>query len=301
MREVAIIDGHEDGVLTGLIGAGIGPSLSPPLHQREAAELGLTCLYRRIDLDELGLPATAAGDLLRAARLTGFTGLNITHPAKRLVIEHLDELSPDAAALGAVNTVVFTGGRAVGHNTDWSGFARSLTAGLPDVPLERVVLLGAGGAGAAVGHALLTLGTGQVRVLDREPEQAASLADSLRGRFGAGRAATGGELAAELAAADGLVHATPVGMAAHPGMPVPAELLRPQLWVADVVYRPLRTELVAAARARGCRVLDGGGMAVHQAADAFRLFTGREPDTGRMLAHFAALVAGTGGTSAHAR
>ena len=98
------------------------------------------------------------------------------------------------------------------------------------------------------------------------------------------------ELAPRVEAADGLVHATPTGMAAHPGLPLPAELLRPELWVADIVYRPLETELVRAARAAGCQVLDGGGMAVFQAVDAFRLFTGIEPDADRMLAHFADLV-----------
>ena len=296
------IDGHDgdEGVLTGLIGAGIGPSLSPAMHQREAAELGLGCLYRRIDLDLLGLPPQAAGELLRAARLTGFTGLNITHPCKQVVIEHLDELSADAAALGAVNTVVFSAGRAVGHNTDWSGFARNLSRGLPDVALDRVVLLGAGGAGAAVAHGLLTVGTGTVHVLDLERHRADELAAALRERFGADRAESGGAPVRALRAADGFVHATPVGMAAHPGLPVPEEALRPDLWVADVVYRPLRTELVRTARARGCRVLDGGGMAVFQAADAFRLFTGHEPDADRMLDHFEALVAGTGGSDVHA-
>ncbi|WP_243790376.1 shikimate dehydrogenase [Saccharopolyspora gloriosae] len=299
---MAVIGDVGNGLLTGLIGAGIGPSLSPALHEREAAELGLRCLYRRLDLDELGLPATAVGELLRAARLTGFTGLNITHPAKQLVIEHLDELSPDAAALGAVNTVVFGEGGAVGHNTDWSGFARSLSRGLPDVPLDRVVLLGAGGAGAAVAHGLLTLGAGTVHVLDLDAGRAEAVATSLRGRFGADRAVAGGldaGPAAALAAADGLVHATPVGMAAHPGLPVPVEALRPQLWVADVVYRPLETELVRTARARGCRVLDGGGMAVFQAADAFRLFTGCEPDADRMLRHFETLVTDPGGPRVH--
>ncbi|MEB3965686.1 shikimate dehydrogenase, partial [Streptomyces kunmingensis] len=97
-------------------------------------------------------------------------------------------------------------------------------------------------------------------------------------------------LPALLADADGIVHATPTGMAAHPGLPFPAALLHPALWVAEVVYRPLETELVRTARALGCAVLDGGGMAVFQAVDAFRLFTGREPDAGRMLDHFAALT-----------
>jgi shikimate dehydrogenase len=279
--------------LVGLVGTGIGPSLTPPLHEREADELGIRYLYRRLDLDQLRLPATAIGDLLAAARLAGYDGLNVTHPCKQLVLPHLDELSPDAAALGAVNTVVLRDGRAVGHNTDWSGFARAFDRGLRDVALDRVVLLGAGGAGAAVAHALLTLGTARLTVLDVDPRRARSLAADLCERFGAGRAA--GEdlsrLAEHVTAADGLVHATPTGMAAHPGLPIPAELLRADLWVADIVYRPLETALVRTAREAGCRVLDGGGMAVFQAVDAFRLFTGVEPDADRMLAHFAELVA----------
>lgn len=285
----------KDSYLVGLIGSGIGPSLSPALHEREADRQGLRCLYRLLDLDTIGVPPEAVGELLRAARLLGFDGLNITHPCKRLVVEHLDALDPQAQALGAVNTVVFEGGRAVGHNTDVTGFAASFARGLPDVPLERVVQLGAGGAGAAVAHAVLTLGAGRVTVADALPERADELADSLNRAFGADRAAAAplDRLPELLAAADGsggLVHATPTGMAAHPGLPLPAELLHPGLWVAEVVYRPLETELLRTARAAGCATLDGGGMAAFQAADAFRLFTGREPDRARMLADLTELT-----------
>jgi shikimate dehydrogenase len=281
------------GFLVGLVGTGIGPSLTPPLHEREADELGLRYLYRRLDLDRLGLPAEAIGDLLPAVRLAGYDGINVTHPCKQLVIPHLDELSPDAEALGAVNTVVFRKGRAVGHNTDWSGFARAFDRGLPDAPLDRVVLLGAGGAGSAVAHALLTLGAGRLTVVDVDADRATALSRSLGARFGTDRVAGTrlADLPTTVTGADGLVHATPTGMAAHPGLPLPAELLRPDLWVADIVYRPLETALVRAARAVGSRVLDGGGMAVFQAVDAFRLFTGVEPSPDRMLAHFGTLVA----------
>ena len=164
------------GFLVGLVGTGIGPSLTPPLHEREADELGLRYLYRRLDLDRLGLRPEAIGDLLAAVRLAGFDGVNVTHPCKQLVIPYLDELSPDAEALGAVNTVVLRDGRAVGHNTDWSGFARAFDRGLPDAPLDRVVLLGAGGAGSAVGHALLTLGAQRLSILDADGDRAAALA-----------------------------------------------------------------------------------------------------------------------------
>ncbi|KAF4409578.1 shikimate dehydrogenase [Streptomyces lycii] len=280
--------------LTGLVGSGIGPSLSPALHEREADRHGLRLLYRTLDLDVLGGGPESAGRLVRAAHAVGFDGLNITHPCKQLVIQHLDALAPEAEALGAVNTVVFAGGRSTGHNTDVTGFAQSFARGLPGAPTDRVVQLGAGGAGAAVGHALLTLGTDRLTVSDADPDRAGALADALNRRFGPGRAAAAAlsGLPAVLAGADGLVHATPTGMAAHPGLPLPAALLRPDLWVAEVVYRPLETELLSRARGLGCRTLDGGGMAVFQAADAFRLFTGHEPHTEDMLDDFAALAAG---------
>jgi shikimate dehydrogenase len=286
----------KDSYLVGLIGSGIGPSLSPALHEREGDRQGLRLLYRLIDIDPLGVPPEAVGDLVRAARDLGFDGLNITHPCKQLVIEHLDALAPQAEALGAVNTVVFEDGRAVGHNTDVTGFAASFARGLPDAPLERVVQLGAGGAGAAVAHATLTLGAERVTVVDALPERAADLADALNRAFGQGRAAaaTPDRQARLLAHADGIVHATPTGMAAHPGLPLPAELLHPGLWVAEVVYRPLETELLRTARALGCATLDGGGMAAFQAADAFRLFTGREPDAARMLADLTELAGAVG-------
>jgi shikimate dehydrogenase len=287
----------KDSYLVGLIGSGIGPSLSPALHEREAGRQGLRYVYRLIDIDVLGVPPEAVGDLLRAARDLGFDGLNITHPCKQHVIGHLDALAPQAEALGAVNTVVFDDdGRATGHNTDVTGFAASFARGLPDAPLERIVQLGAGGAGAAVAHATLNLGAGRVTVVDAVPERAADLAASLNRHFGDGRAAhaTTDRLPRLLPAADGIVHATPTGMAAHPGLPLPAELLHGELWVAEVVYRPLETELLRTARALGCTTLDGGGMAVFQAADAFQLFTGREPDAARMLADITDLARAVG-------
>ncbi len=291
-------------LVVGLVGAGIGPSLSPALHEGEARRLGVRYRYRRIDLAEWGLPPEAVGDIVAITRDAGYRGLNITHPCKQAVLPHLDELSADAEALGAVNTVVFEDGRAVGHNTDWSGFSRGLAVGLPNADLASVVLLGAGGAGAAVAHGLLTSGAGAVRIFDLDRNRAEALATSLSARFGDGRATAGGgddDLATAVRAAAGLVHATPTGMAEHPGLPLPADLLRPDLWVAEVVYRPLDTALVTTARALGCRVLDGGRMFAFQAAEGFRLFTGSEPDTERMLSHFDHLVRTSGEGTSDAR
>jgi shikimate dehydrogenase len=159
-------------VLVGLIGTGIQASRTPALHERRGAEHGLRCIYKLIDLEALGLGADALPELLTAAQSFGFAGLNITHPCKQAVIPLLDDLSPDARDLGAVNTVVLKDGRRVGHNTDWWGFAESFRRELTDVRRDRVVQFGAGGAGAAVAHALLTLGVGELAIVDTEEERA---------------------------------------------------------------------------------------------------------------------------------
>lgn len=284
----------QDSYLVGLIGSGIGRSLSPDLHQREAGRHGVRYLYRLLDIDDLRLPAEDVRHLTRAARDCGFNGLNITHPCKQTVVPHLDELSAQAARLGAVNTVVLTPeGRAVGHNTDITGFTAAFVRGLPEVPLGHVVLLGAGGAGAAVAHALLDLGVARLTVVDTVAERAHTLVKALNEDAGTERAEVclPEQLGAELAGADGLVNATPVGTDAHPGTPLPVEWLHEGLWLADLVYRPLRTPLLQAGLAHHCRVLHGGGMLVHQAADAFRAFTGLAPHTSHMLADFADLTA----------
>ncbi len=276
--------------LVGLIGAGIQRSLTPAMHQHEGAAQGRGYVYKLIDLQQLGLTADALPQLLDKAEREGFCGLNITHPCKQLVIPLLHELSDDARALGAVNTVLFLDGRRIGHNTDWSGFTAAFARGLDGAGLARVVQLGAGGAGAAVAYAALKMGAAQLALFDTDGGRAAKLAASLAALFGPGRVTAGHDLPAAMAAADGLIHATPTGMAAYPGLPLPAALLRPAHWVAEIVYFPLETALLRAARDAGCRTLDGGGMAVFQAVDAFRLFTGLEPDAARMLRDFNALV-----------
>jgi shikimate dehydrogenase len=278
-------------VLLGLIGAGIQASRAPALHQQEAAAQGLHCIYKLIDIEHLRLGADALADLLTAAEQMGFDGLNITHPCKQAVLPLLHELSADARALGAVNTVLLKDGARIGHNTDWWGFAESFRRGMPDVALGRVVQFGAGGAGSAVAHAALTLGVVQLTIIDVDAGRSQALADSLCARFGAGRAVRGVDPASAVNAADGVINATPMGMAGHAGMALQASLLRRDLWVAEIVYFPLETALLRAAREVGCRTLGGGGMAVFQAAEAFRLFTGRTPDAARMLRHFAAMAA----------
>ena len=270
--------------LCGLIGAGIQLSRSPALHEREADEQGLRYIYKLIDLDKLGVGIEALPALLNAARQMGFAGLNITYPCKQAIIPLLDELSDDARALNAVNTVVMRNGRTTGHNTDGSGFAEGFRRGLPDGKRDRVVLLGAGGAGAAVAHAALMLGVRELTIFDVD----ASRSDRLAAKLGA-RASAGTDLAAAMAKADGLIHCTPTGMAKMPGLPLDPGLLEARHWVAEIVYFPLETDLLRVARAKGCRTLDGSGMAVYQAVGAFRHFTSVEPDADRMMRIFKSL------------
>ena len=275
--------------LIGLIGSGIQASRSPALHEGEGRALGVQYVYRRIDLDQQGLGVDALPNLLTAAERMGFNGLNITHPCKQAVIPLLTNFSEDARAIGAVNTVILRGGKRIGHNTDASGFAEAFRRGLPNVKRGHAVLLGAGGAGAAAGHAALGLGIERLTIFDVDQARAQRLAADLTARFGTERTTAGTGLRDALADADGLIHATPTGMVQHPGLPLPGELLRPSLWVSEIVYFPLETELLRSARALGCQTLHGGGMAVFQAVEAFRLFTGLEPDAERMLRAFAAM------------
>jgi shikimate dehydrogenase len=232
-------------------------------------------------------------DLLAAAIRLGFDGLNVTHPVKQAMVPLVDEVTDDVAAIGALNTILVRGGRTVGHNTDVTGFERAFREGMPGAATDKVVLLGAGGAGTAVAHALAHVGARHIVAVDPDVDRRDRLVRSVSGlaRPAYLEGISPEALAPALEEADGLVNATPIGMAAHPGCPLDVGLLRGDLWVVDIVYRPLVTELLGAARRQGCRTLSGAGMAVHQAADAFELITGREADRRALAADFDQMVA----------
>jgi shikimate dehydrogenase len=275
--------------LVGLIGSGIAASRTPPMHEAAADAAGIRYIYKRIDLTELKLGVEALPELLTAAKRMGFNGLNVTRPCKQAIMPLLDELSPDAEALGAVNTVVIGNGRMTGHNTDWFGFAENLRRNMQGAPLGRVVQFGAGGAGAAVAFALMKLGVQDLTIVDLNLPKAHSVVDGLSSRFEKWRLKVGQDVAAAVAAADGIVNATPIGMDKYPGTPLPPALLRPDLWVGEIVYFPLETALLRASRTLCCRTVDGGGMAIFQGTEAFRLFTGVSPDPDVFFATFASL------------
>lgn len=290
-RQLPHHGGARRSFLVGLIGQGVKPSLTPEMHEREAVRHGLRYVYKTIDLTG-GESEDRLRSLLAAAIDLGFDGLNVTHPVKQAMVPLVDEVTASVTAIGALNTILIRDGGTVGHNTDVTGFEQAFRDGLPAASLDQVVLLGAGGAGTAVAHALADLGVRRLVVVDPDLERANRLARSLpRDAVAALETATPADLASVLAGATGLVNATPVGMAAHPGTPLDVGLLHPDLWVADIVYRPLVTALLDAARERGCRTLNGSGMAVHQAADAFELITGRPADRSALAQDLAQMVA----------
>ncbi len=253
------------------------------MHEAEAEAHGLPCTYELLDTDAGTEDDLAA--ILSRAEAEGFAGLNVTYPYKQAVMEHLDQVSDAAGRIGAVNTVVFRDGGRFGHNTDFWGFSESVRRGLKDAPMDRVLLLGAGGAGAALAFALADLGVSRLMIADTRPGAAEALAEAV-----GGPAEVVEDVTEAVRIANGIVNATPVGMAKLPGTPIPPAQLEPRHWVADIVYFPLETELLKVARDRGCRVLSGAGMAVFQAVRAFELFTGRTADADRMRQTFQRLA-----------
>ncbi|GAC1341170.1 MAG: shikimate dehydrogenase [Bradyrhizobium sp.] len=260
--------------LTGLVGAPIAHSAAPAMHEQAARALGIRCHYHLIEVAGAGREELRA--LLDGVRRLGFAGVNVTFPYKEAVVDLLDELSPVAATVGAVNTVVVRDHRLVGHNTDTTGFARAASHLVEGIGKGAVALIGAGGVGRAIAFALANLGVAEIRIFDADRTRAEKLAPLLR-PHGEGVVVNAVEDAVR--GAVGVVNATPVGMLPSRGTPVPEALLHDGLWVADAVYFPLLTPLLMAAKARGARIMTGRELAIYQAADAFELFTGLSPST----------------------
>ncbi|WP_159571348.1 shikimate dehydrogenase [Curtobacterium sp. 18060] len=275
--------------LVGLIGAGLQRSLTPLMHEAEGRLLGLDYEYRLLDLDVVGRTAADLPELLATAEAEGYRAVNVTHPCKQAVVPLLDALDPRAARIGAVNLVLFRDGRRIGYNTDETGFRIAVERGLGSVAGQHVVQFGAGGAGSAIAHALVGLGARRLDVVDADVGRAEALVATLEPPIDSpvdARVLEMTDAAEVLATADGAVNATPLGMNDDPRQAFDPALLPRGAWVSDAVYFPLETPLVRSARAAGCRVVDGGWMAVGQAVASLRHITGLEPDLDRVRAAF---------------
>ena len=275
-------------VQVGLIGCGISRSRTPAMHMAEAEAQGFACDYKLLDMDDPSMSGLSLPILLDKVESEGYAGVNVTFPYKIEVMDLMDELSDNARAVGAVNTVILKDGKRIGHNTDLWGFAQSFRRGLGDAVLDHVLLIGAGGAGGAVAHAAAQSGVKQLTIHDTDLGRAKTLAEQINANWPdtSAQGCTDLEQLFATARPDGVINATPMGMAKLPGSALPEAYLDPSMWVADIVYFPLETQLLKSAREHNCRVLPGSGMAVYQAVRAFELFTGQSADPNRMKARF---------------
>jgi shikimate dehydrogenase len=279
-------------VLIGLIGANIMGSLSPALFAEAFAAAGIDGFYHLMDVDRL--PGRRLAQMLDALKTTGFAGTNITYPFKQEVIPLLDAVDPEAEQTGAVNTVAIApDGRTTGYNFDRRGWRRSFeeTFGRGRAKGATVVLVGAGGAGRAVAFALMDLGVAVLVIHDQDSARANALKADIAKHYDASCCRVTSGLERDIATADGVVNATQIGMRGFPGNPVPVSALTAAHWTADVIYTPIETAFIQAATAKGARTMNGGGMCVHQAVEAFRLFTGVEPDLTHLHSAFATALA----------
>jgi shikimate dehydrogenase len=285
--------------LVGLIGRNIQGSLSPALFADAFTAAGIDGFYHLMDADRL--PGRQLPQLLDAIKVAGFAGANITYPFKQDIIPLLDAIDPEAAQVGAINTVAIAAdGRTAGYNFDRRGWRNSFaeTLGPDSAQGKTVVLIGAGGAGRAVAFALMDLSVAAVVLHDLDRSRASALQADVSRHYGAARCRVSGDLERDIAAADGIVNATQTGMTGFPGNPVPVAAIKAAHWAADVIYTPVETEFLKAAAAQGARTLNGGGMCVHQAIEAFRLLTGMEADVSRMHRAFARGLAARRGSVA---
>jgi len=263
--DLATVKAMEKGIVTGITGQPLGHSLSPALHHAAFAHLGIAGRYLSFPAssDELGL-------LMDLVRDLGINGLNVTIPHKEAVMEHLDEIDATAQRVGAVNVIVNRDGRLVGRNTDLTGLAQAFKAAGAEVGGKEALIVGAGGAARACAAFLQQAGA-HITVANRTPSHAEAVARDFGGR------AIGLE-DAPTTAFDVVVNCTPVGMEGFPpGLPVAAEVFRPDQVVMDMVYAPERTAFLAEAEARGAKTIPGREMLIYQAMDSFEAWTGQKP------------------------
>lgn len=275
--------------LVGLLGNPLGHSFSPAMHNRAFATLDLNFFYLPIEVTAEDLPTVAAG----IAKMN-FAGYNVTIPHKIRIMACLDAIDPLAQAIGAVNTVTLHEGRATGHNTDGEGYVRSLESeGGIEVHGKRLFIIGCGGATRAIAMTLASKGAQKIFIANRTEQKAHDLAAEINAKVRSCSevvAMQRANLAAALAQADVLINTTSLGMHPHEDrLPIEGDLIPSGIVVSDIVYNPMRTQLLKVAEARGCRIVTGLGMLVYQGAEAFRMWTGVEPPVDEMFAVVRAL------------
>ncbi|MDI6716551.1 MAG: shikimate dehydrogenase [Actinomycetota bacterium] len=259
--------------ITGIIGYPLTYTLSPAMHNRAFEVCNLNYCYLPFIVESENLKTAIEG--IRALKIKG---INVTMPHKEAVIDFLDELSPEAEIIGAVNTIGNNEGHLIGYNTDGKGFLRSLEEESYNPSGKIAIILGTGGAAKAVAVALAEAGISEIIIVGRSKKKASIIKDALVNKLvniSISTLSFDGNLADKFQVGDLIVNATPVGMKGHGDLlPVPLELINKRHFVYDLVYTPQETTLMTEARKRGARVANGLGMLLHQAASAFEIWTG---------------------------
>jgi shikimate dehydrogenase len=267
--------------LFSIIGYPLGHALSPVIHNAAYEAMGLDARYEAWETP----PTDVGGAIDRMRANDDHLGMNVTVPHKQAVMQYLDEVEETAQAIGAVNTIEKKRGRLIGHNTDRSGYIRSLEEAGCRIKGKSVLIVGYGGAERAIAYGLAEAGVTSIAISGRRAEGVAEALEHLRATspFPMSLEAVPQEereLRAAVQSADIVVNCTPIGMLhsrTEGTSPVPGPMLQPRQWVSDAVYNPLETELLRLARERGAHAVDGLGMLIYQAADAIKIWTGRDP------------------------
>lgn len=262
--------------LYGLFGYPAKHTFSPLMHNAAFQKLGINSLYLAFSV-----PPARLGQALRAIGALGLGGVNLTIPHKEAALAYLDELSPEARLIGAVNTVVVKDGRLVGHNTDGLGFVASLKKDGRWKPQGKsVFILGSGGAGKAIAVELARAGVRVITLADLLPERARAIALNINRNFPGCKARVCSlnkdALAKDIGSSELLVNATPQGMKPSDRLPIDPGYLHKHLMVYDLIYNPPETKLLKCARSHGLKAFSGLGMLLYQGAASFKLWTGRK-------------------------
>jgi shikimate dehydrogenase len=267
----------------GLIGDNIALSQAPRLHEVAGQLTAQTVTYDRLVPRELGETFDEVFD--HCAR-RGYRGVNITYPYKERVVSRVEIKDELVRAIGAVNTVVFESGRALGFNTDHSGFGAAYRGARGAVPPGSTCLVGAGGVGRAIAFGLAALGASDVRIADQDLVKAEALEAALHAVWPGlkTKVSTGANAAVLAHGVEGVVNGTPVGMVGHAGTPLPRAAMAGARWAFDAVYTPIDTVFLRDAAAEGLKVITGYELFIGQGVDAWKIFTGTAIDSRRLRA-----------------
>jgi len=259
----------------GLIGDNIAQSGSPELHKQAGTMHYIAVTYDRLTPRQIG---ASFEQVLENCATEGYRGVNVTHPYKEVAARLVTVRDPSARAIGAVNTVVFDAGVPTGYNTDYSGFVSTYGRSRGQSETGPVLIIGAGGVGRAIAFALASLGTKELRLIDRDIDKAKGLKAALETTAPDMSVSICTDVAAAAKGVSGLINCTPVGMVGHPGTPLPNQNMHGAEWAFDAVYTPVDTEFLTDAKTSGLEIISGWELFFFQGLHSWQIFSGTPCD-----------------------